>query len=47
MAKEAKQRKDERKKPTMTLKERRQKKHEKKEHKSEHRFDIGTPEEGV
>jgi hypothetical protein len=30
MAKESKQRRDERKKPTMTLKERRAKKHEKK-----------------
>lgn len=39
MAKEAKFRKDERKKPTMTLKERRAKKHEKKQQKHEHQVD--------
>lgn len=39
MAKESKHRKDQRKKPLMTLKERRAKKHEKKQHKSEHLVD--------
>ena len=39
MAKESKHRKDERKKATMTLKERRAKKHEKRQHKQEHRVD--------
>lgn len=39
MAKESKHRKDERKKPSMTLKERRAKKHEKRLHKPEHRVD--------
>jgi hypothetical protein len=40
MAKESKHhRKDDRKKPTMTLKERRAKKHDKKMHKEEHRVD--------
>lgn len=36
MAKETKHRKDQKKKPTMTLKERRAKKHEKRQHKIEH-----------
>ena len=36
MAKESKHRKDERKKPQLTLKERRAKKLEKKQHKHEH-----------
>jgi hypothetical protein len=36
MARESKHRKDQRKKPTMSLKERRAKKHEKKHHKPEH-----------
>lgn len=36
MAKEAKHRKDVKKKPSMSLKERRAKKHEKKQHKQEH-----------
>lgn len=39
MSKENRHRKDDRKKPTMTLKERRQKKHEKKQHKVEHQID--------
>ena len=39
MAKESKHRKDERKKPQLTLKERRAKKHEKKERKQEHFID--------
>lgn len=41
MSKESKQRRDERKKPTMTLKERRAKKQEKRQHKVEQNpFDI-------
>ena len=40
MARESKHRKDERKKPTMTLKEKRAKKHEKKQQKLEHRVDF-------
>lgn len=36
MAKESKHRRDERKKPTLSLKEKRAKKHEKKRHKEEH-----------
>ncbi len=36
MSREVKHRKDQRKKPTMSLKERRAKKHEKKQHKTEH-----------
>jgi hypothetical protein len=36
MSRESKHRKDQRKKPSMTLKERRAKKHEKKQHKPEH-----------
>jgi hypothetical protein len=39
MSKEKSQRRDERKKPTMSLKERRQKKHDKKAHKQEHHFE--------
>lgn len=39
MAKESKHRKDARKKPTMTLKERRMKKHQKREQKHEHFID--------
>ncbi len=41
MAKESKHRKDVRKKPTMTLKERRAKKHDKKHHKEEHEIHLG------
>lgn len=41
MAKESKHRKDVRKKPSMTLKERRAKKHEKKLHKQEHQIHLG------
>lgn len=40
MAKESKHRKDERKKPLLSLKERRAKKHEKKERKGEHILNI-------
>lgn len=40
MAKESYQRKSEKKKPTMSLKERRAKKHEKKQAKIEHSVDI-------
>lgn len=36
MARESKHRKDQKKKPTLSLKERRAKKHEKKQHKDEH-----------
>ena len=36
MARESKHRKDQRKKPLMSLKERRAKKHEKKQHKPDH-----------
>lgn len=39
MSKESKHRKEDRKKASMTLKERRAKKHEKKMHKQEHRID--------
>jgi len=39
MAKESKHRRMEKKKPTMSLKERRQKKHEKRQHKQEHQID--------
>jgi hypothetical protein len=39
MAKESKQRRNEKKKPTMSLKERRARKHEKRMHKEEHRID--------
>lgn len=39
MAKESKHRKDIRKKPTMTLKERRAKKHEKRDQKNVHQVD--------
>ena len=41
MAKESKHRKDIRKKPSMTLKERRAKKHEKKMQKEEHHISLG------
>ena len=47
MAKESKQRRDVRKKPTMTLKERRAKKHEKRQMRHEHQIDQTAPEEGV
>lgn len=40
MAKESKQRKNEKKKPTMTLKERRAKKHEKHQMRHEHLTDT-------
>ncbi len=40
MAKESRQRKNDRKKPTMTLKEKRAKKHEKQRSKLEHHADI-------
>ena len=39
MARETKHRKDQKKKPTLTLKERRAKKHEKKQHRFEHQID--------
>lgn len=39
MAKESKHRREDKKKPQMTLKERRAKKHEKKFHKEEHQID--------
>lgn len=39
MAKESKHRREDRKKPQMTLKERRAKKHEKKMHKQQHFID--------
>lgn len=39
MSKEMKHHRDQRKKPTMSLKERRAKKHEKKQHKEEHFVD--------
>lgn len=39
MVKESKHRKESKKKPTMSLKERRAKKHEKRQHKQEHRID--------
>lgn len=39
MAKEAKQRKEDKKKPQLSLKERRARKHEKKQHKLEHHID--------
>lgn len=45
MAKESKHRKDERKKPTMSLKERRAKKHEKREQKHVHLVDEHVIEE--
>lgn len=40
MAKESKHRREDKKKPLMSLKERRAKKHEKKQHKDEHRVGI-------
>lgn len=40
MAKESKHRREDRKKPQMTLKERRAKKHEKKFHKYEHEHQV-------
>ena len=43
MAKESKHRRDERKKPTMTLKERRHKKSEKRHNKNEHRTNEIQP----
>ena len=43
MAKETKHHKDERKKPTMSLKERRAKKHEKKQLKFEQEHQIDRP----
>lgn len=39
MAKESKHRKEDKKKPQLSLKERRAKKHEKKQHKLEHHID--------
>lgn len=39
MAKESKYQREDKKKPQMTLKERRAKKHEKKQHKYEHQID--------
>lgn len=44
MSKETKHRKDQRKKPLLTLKERREKKHAKRLHKEEH---IITPMENI
>ncbi len=43
MAKESKHRRDERKKATLTLKERRAKKHEKKRMKNEHNISTEGP----
>jgi hypothetical protein len=43
MAKESKHRRDERKKPSMSLKERRAKKHEKKRMKHEHQISSEGP----
>lgn len=40
MAKESKHRKNEKKKPTMSLKERRAKKHEKQRMRGEHQVDV-------
>ena len=45
MAKESKHRKDSRKKPTLSLKEKRAKKHEKKQHRFEHAVDESHIEE--
>lgn len=47
MAKESRQRRDQRKKPTMSFKERRAKKHEKRLLRQEHQIDQTVPEEGV
>lgn len=44
MARETKHRKDQKKKPLLTLKERRAKKQEKKYHRIEHQFDEQIPE---
>lgn len=44
MSKETKQRRDERKKPQMSLKERRAKKHEKRQHRSEHNVSGFDPQ---
>lgn len=43
MSKESRQRRDVRKKPQMSLKEKRAKKHEKKHHKQEHLIDEQHP----
>lgn len=45
MSKEFKHRRDEKKKPAMSLKERRAKKHEKRQQKMEHRIDEHVVEE--
>lgn len=47
MAKESRQRRDQRKKPTMSLKERRAKKHEKRAMRQDHQIDQTVHEEGV
>lgn len=44
MAKESRQRRDQRKKPTLSLKERRAKKHEKRQGKQEHHIDENVIE---
>jgi hypothetical protein len=44
MVKETKQRRDSKKKPSMSLKERRAKKQEKREQKWEHRIDVPHPD---
>lgn len=47
MAKESRQRRDQRKKPAMSLKERRAKKHEKRLIKQEHQIDQAVRDEGI
>jgi hypothetical protein len=42
MGKELKHRRDEKKKPLMSIKERRAMKHEKRQHRQEHQFDGGN-----
>lgn len=44
MVKESKHHKESKKKPSMSLKEKRAKKHEKKHHKEEHQIDMHIPE---
>ena len=44
MSKDSKNRREERKKPSLSLKERRARKHEKKLHKQEHRIEERLPE---
>lgn len=45
MGKELKHRKDQKKKPLMTLKERRAKKHEKQQHKHDHQIEGFVPDQ--